>query len=227
MAWRTPNRSDATPKAVISLMAEAAVELRDEILEEITGDDPELQVRLGIPVFDSLSPKTRIFCLADVLRCLSDPELTEPELYAWNEGTVWAIFSKCQGLLEMEIDEDDDDDSRTSDRDPTIRLRRLVRDALVSGDPSADAPSVRSRDLEDWRSAIEAISDGILWDRDFLDGEILADMDPRDSNGIKDRMRISEGYFTALPPLVREDEYRKADRFLRQIAGCAELSDPW
>jgi hypothetical protein len=38
---------------------------------------------------------------------------------------------------------------------------------------------------------------------------------------------IADDYFSTPPPLVREEDYRDADHYLRQVAGCPELNDPW
>ena len=38
---------------------------------------------------------------------------------------------------------------------------------------------------------------------------------------------IAEDYYSTPPPLVREEDYREADRYLRRVAGCPELLDPW
>ena len=94
MTWWTEDGHVTMPKPVIARMAEAAMALREEIVEEITEEDPDLHTNVGVPVFDSLDPKTQIFALAYVLRHLSEPDLPSPDLYAWNEGTAWAIFSR-------------------------------------------------------------------------------------------------------------------------------------
>ena len=67
MTWWTEDGHVTMPKPVIDLMAEAAMGLREEIVEEITEEDPDLHPDVGVPVFDSLDPKTQVFALAEYL----------------------------------------------------------------------------------------------------------------------------------------------------------------
>jgi hypothetical protein len=224
MTWWTGDGHVTMPKAVIDLMAEAAMALREEIVSEITYDDPELRPHVGVPVFDSLDPKTQVFALAHVLRHLSEPDLPSPGLYAWNEGTAWAMFVKAGDELEVEFEFEKSPDFGD---DLKFRLRRLIRDALKAVDPSARRPPLRSRNLSVWKDCLEVIADRIFWDHDFLAEEEYVDLDPLGSKLLKKLTGIAEDYFSTPPPLVREDDYREADRYLRRAAGCPELLDPW
>jgi len=103
MTWWTEEGDVVPQRPVIDLLIGAASLLRDEITGEIELDDPGLQPLTGVPVFDGLDPKTRIFSLAHVLRHLSDPDLPSPDLYAWNEGTLWALFKKVENEITFEI----------------------------------------------------------------------------------------------------------------------------
>jgi hypothetical protein len=212
------------PKPVIDLMAEAAMALREEIVSEIKDEDPDLHPHVGVPVFDSLDPKTQVFALAYVLRHLSEPDLPSPDLYAWNEGTAWAMFVKAGDELEIEFEFETDADV---DADLKFRFRLLIREALKAVDPSARRPPLRSRNLDAWKDCLEVIADRIFWDRDFLDEEGFVDLDPLDSKALKKLTGIADDYFSTPPPLVREEDYREADRYLRRAAGCSELMDPW
>src|SRR6516165_2011831 len=106
------------PKAVIDLMAEAAMALREEVVQEITSEDPDLHPRVGVPVFDSLDPKTQVFALVYVIRHLAEPDLPSPDLYAWNEGTAWAIFVQAGDELEIEFEFENEPDV-----DPDLKFR--------------------------------------------------------------------------------------------------------
>ncbi len=224
MTWWTENGHVTMPQAVIDLMAEAAMALRDEIVQEIECEDPDLHPHVGVPVFDTLDPRTQVFCLAYVLRHLSDPDLPSPELYAWNEAAAWAMFVSAGDQLEIELDFEklaDVDDG------PTFRFRHLIREALKAVDPSARRPALRSRRVSVWKEGLDAIADTLFWDHDFLDQEPFADLDPRGATLAKTMTGIAEDYFSTPPPLVREEDYREADRYLRRAAGCPELRDPW
>jgi hypothetical protein len=212
------------PKAVIDLMAEAAMALREEGAMEMIHEDPEMHPHVGVPAFDSLDPKSQVFALAYVLRHLTEPDLPSPGLYAWNEGTAWAIFVKAGDELEIEFEFEEDADV---DADLKFRFRRLIREALKAVDPSARRPPLRSRNLDAWKDCLELIADRLFWDRDFLDEAAFVDLDPLDSRFLKKLTGIADDYFSTTPPLVKEDDYREADRYLRRAAGCPGLLDPW
>jgi hypothetical protein len=224
MTWWTGDGHVTMPKAVIDLMAEAAMALREQIVEEITYDDPDLHPQVGVPVFDSLDPKTQVFALAYVLRHLSEPDLPSPDLYAWNEGTAWAMFVKAGDELEIEFEFENASDVED---DLKFRFRHLIGDALEAVDPTARRPPVRSRRLSVWTDCLEVIADHLFWDRDFLDEKKFLDLDPLGSRLLKKLTGIAEDYFSTPPPLVREEDYREADRYLRRAGGCPELLDPW
>ena len=224
MTWWTEDGHITLPQAVIRLLAEAAMALRDQAVQEIHDNDPDLHPEVGVPVFDTLDPKTQVFALAHVLRHLSDPDLPSPDLYAWNEGTAYALFVTVEDELGTEIEFEQDPD--TSD-DLKFRIRRLIRDALEALDPTAEPPSIRCRYLDDWRFCLEAIADHLFWDHDFLSDATYADLDPLGSKWLRQQTGVADDYFSTPPPLVREEDYREADRYLRQAAGCPELNDPW
>lgn len=224
MTWWTEAGHITMPKPVIDLMAEAAMSLRDEIVSEIVYEDPELHPHVGVPVFDSLDPRTQVFTLAYVLRHLAEPDLSSPDLYAWNEGTVWAIFVKAGDDLEVELEFEE---SLDVEDDLKFRYRHLIRDALEAVEPSARRPPLRSRKLSRWKDCLDAIADHLIWDHDFLDDAKFADLDPFGSKLLKKLSGIADDYFSTPPPLVREEDYREADRYLRRAAGCPELMDPW
>jgi hypothetical protein len=224
MTWWTEDGHITLPKAVINLLAEAAMGLRDEIIQEIYDNDAGLHPETGVPVFDTLDPRTQVFALAYVLRHLSDADLPSPELYAWNEGTAYAMFVRAEDVVVMEIEFEQDAD--TSD-DLDFRIRHLIRDALIAVNPTAQPPSIRCRNLDDWRECLDAISDHLFWDRDFLSEAVYADLDPRRSKWLKQQTGVADEYFSTPPPLVREEDYREADRSLRRLAGYLELPDPW
>jgi hypothetical protein len=224
MTWWTEDGHITLPKAVIRLLAEAAMALREGTVQEIYEGDSDLHPEVGVPVFDTLDPKTQVFALAYVLRYLSDPDLSSPDLYAWNEGTAYAMFMTVEDELGTEIEFEQDPDTSDSLK---FRIRRLIRDAVEALDPTAEPPSIRCRNLDDWRYCLEAIADHLLWDRDFLEEGTYADLDPLGSKWLKQQTGVADDYFSTPPPLVREEDYREADRYLRRAAGCPKLNDPW
>ena len=123
--------------------------------------------------------------------------------------------------MEFEFEQDPD----ASD-DLKFHFRRLIRDALKAVDPSAQLPSIRSRSLDAWKDCLEAIADPLFWDEDFLSEETYADLDPLGSKLLKQKTGITDDYFSTPPPLVREEDYREADRYLRRAAGAQNSSTP-
>ena len=224
MTWWTENGHITMPKAVIALLAEAAISLRDEIVQEIQEKNSDLHPEVGVPVFDSLDPKTQVFALAYVLRHLSDHDLPSPDLYAWNEAAAFSMFVRAEDELGVEIEFETYPEA---DDDLDFRIRRLIRDAVMEVDPTAQPPAVQCRSLDDWKCCLEALADHLLWDRDFLDEGTFADLDPLGSKWLKQQTGVADDYFSTPPPLVREEDFREADRYLRQLAGCQELPDPW
>src|SRR5262245_32029454 len=111
MTWWTEDGHITLPKAVIRLLAEAAIWLREGTVQEIYEGDSDLHPEVGVPVFDTLDPKTQVFALAYVLRHVSDPDLPSPDLYAWNEGTAYALFVTVEEQLEVEIEFENDPDA--------------------------------------------------------------------------------------------------------------------
>jgi hypothetical protein len=224
MTWWTEDGHITLPRPVVTLLAEAAMALREEIVQEIYEADLDIHAEVGVPVFDTLDPKTQVFALAYVLRHLSDPDLPSPDLFAWNEGTAFALFVRAGDEMVMEIEFENDPE--TSD-DLKFRIRRLIRHALKALDPTAQPPSIRCRNLDDWRFCLEAIADHLFWDQDFLSEATYADLDPLGSEWLKQQTGVADDYFSTPPPLVREEDYQEADRYLRLAAGCPELKDPW
>src|SRR3954452_10847969 len=147
MTWRTEGGHITLPKAMIRLLAEAAMALREQIVQEIYDECPGLHPEVGVPAFDALDPKTQVFALAYVLRHLSDADLPSPDLHAWNEGTAYAMFVRAEDEVATEIEFEQDPD--TGD-DLKFRIRHLIRDALIVVDPTAQPPSIRCRNLDDW-----------------------------------------------------------------------------
>lgn len=215
MTWWTEAGHVVPPEPVIDLLVDAATGLRDEIMDEIRYEDPGLQPKTGVPAFDGLDPKTRIFALAHVLRHLSDADLDSPDLYAWNEGTLWALFKRVEIDVSLEIDfETSGEDDREK-----YGTRRLVLEALASYGQSVKRFSYRSRNLRLWGDHLEMIYTHLFWDMDCLEDEIFGDMEPRRADSLKDELGIDPDYYSTPPPLVREEDFLEADAYIRRVGG--------
>jgi hypothetical protein len=215
MTWWTEDGHIVPPKPVIDLLVEAAAGLRDEITDEIELNDPGLRPDTGVPVFDGLDPKTRIFAIAHVLKHLLDPEVPSPDLYAWNEGTLWALFKRVENQIAFEIDMEP-----SSEPDiPLYLLRRLVLDAVASYGHPVERDSPRSRNIGLWSDHLESIYTHLFWDLDCLEDDQFADMDPRRADSLKHELGIDPDYYATPPPLVRDEDYSEADAYIRRVGG--------
>jgi len=213
MTWWTEEGNVVAPKPVLDLLSEAAAMQRDHIAEEIELDDPELQFSTGVRVFDELEPKTRVFAIAFVLRHLSDSDLPSPDLYAWNEGTLWALFKTIEAQIAFEVEV-----RRTSEPEESrCHFRRLTLAALASYGHATKRYSHRSRNLRLWSDHLEMIYSRLFWDLDCLEDGIFNDMEPRQADALKDELGIHDEYFSEPPPLVRENDYVEADAYLKQF----------
>jgi hypothetical protein len=134
------------------------------------------------------------------------------------------MFVKAGDELEIEFEFENAPDI---DDDRRFGLRHLIRDALEAVDPTARRPPLHSRNLSRWKDCLDVIADHLFWDRDFLDEKKYIDLDPLGSRLLKKLTGVAEDYFSTPPPLVREEDYREANRYLRRAAGSPELLDPW
>lgn len=167
--WRTEIGTRKLNGAERRLFGEAALSLADEL----EGEDEDFKLALGVRVFDSLPAEIRRFVVLRVARdLLSDS--APPELLAWNEATVYAIFRYIEDLVGFEIDNDERDGSSGHGAD----FRRLVRAAWMSvakkshrEESTIDDEGIRqradSKNIGAWTSKIEELSNRILWDDDF------------------------------------------------------------
>lgn len=218
MTWWTEAGNVVPPNPVIDLLVNTAAGLRDEIMEEIRYEDAGLQPETGVPAFDDLDPRTRIFALVHVLRHLSDADLESPDLYAWNEGTLWALFKRVEIdiSLEIEFEKPGKDDGEK------YGTRKLVLGALASYGQSVRRYSCRSRNVRLWGDHLEMIYTHLFWDMDCLDDDIFGDMEPARAEALKDELGIDPDYFSTPPPLVREEDFLEADAYLRKVGGYGQ-----
>lgn len=216
MTWWTEEGNIVAPPPVFDLLCAAAAVMRDHIDDELTLGGPDCQLETGVRVFDAMEPKTRIFALAFVLRHLSDPALPSPQLYAWNEGTLWALFKTVESRITCEVQFDDGSEAEES----RCTWRRLTLAALASHGHRTRPRQCGSRNLKRWEFYLELIYDHYFWDLDCLDDDVFGDLAPVRAEVIKDEMGIDPEYFSTPPPLVREDDYREADAYLQRCGGA-------
>jgi hypothetical protein len=185
-----------------ALVREAIAALVDALLDEAEGI---AEWPCGVKVFDELSWQQRLALLSRVARALLKDDVPAPDLTAVNEATVAALFAHVERNLIIEVDQSDD--PKFAAEHFAHHWRRLVAACQIR--PSVNSEffvSVDSPDVDDWELLIESISDGILWDDDWVMHDAFVDASPRDGRREKRRMGIDRDYFTTPAPDLRDDQ---------------------
>jgi len=169
------------------------------LLDQVVRDCMEFQPADGsfpseTEIFDEMTLEQQHLAVSFTLKALlsDDPA---PDLEAWSEATIYAVFEKLKGSADLEADV-----ALTDDEDPTY-WRRLINQVWMEhchghegkacgpihpedrleGEDEEDSYIMadlcppgkgchlpdNSKDMEEWEDKIELISDLILWDRDF------------------------------------------------------------
>jgi hypothetical protein len=224
MTWRTQLGERRAVGQEAELIRDVIGYMHDVVVEEI-GDLAD-RWHYGVPIFDNLEPVPKLSLLADVGEALLN-DTPPPPLTALNEGTVAAIFCAVRQLIAIEIDDHKDDTIPDDDR--CFFYRTLVLEIATSDDDHRDAggadgtrddslPTVESTDMSDWECLIEAISDRILWDEDYLYADELLDADPEMARRERKRLGIVRDYCLDMPPDPDDSEVARIRERLHKIA---------
>ncbi|MFT3881794.1 MAG: hypothetical protein QM703_19310 [Gemmatales bacterium] len=149
--------------------------------------------------------------MAQVADALHDPDRSPPDLYAYNEATVSAVYEMLKGAVQDEIVCDDDKSLRTVIWD-AIDLE--VREEMDTKDMDAMTES-------EWYSLIDGFEEEILWDGDYDMEDLIMDLPAEQANAIKEQLTISEDYFTAIPPEPTTIMLETARSTLRRLLQAA------
>lgn len=226
MTWRTQlgERHVIGPEA--TLIRSAIAFMHDLIEEEIRYRDDSWT--FGVPVFDNLEPASKLSLLADVGEALLN-ETPLPPLTAIKEGAVAAIFGAITHLIELEIDVQKGEEA-APDGDDRCFYRKLVLE-IANGDEGEDAtveediddeegmPSAESTDMSDWEWLMDAISERILWDEDYLYADELLDAAPEQARRERRRLGIARHYYLDVPPDPEETDLELIRKRLEKLTG--------
>lgn len=162
--WHMSSGDRVLNSAEAKLVIEAAGMMVDELTEESVSD---IQSPYQVPFFDNQPWQLRLKLLAEVVPALIDADVPAPELTAYHEATVAAIFHQAGTFLTMEIENDDGD---TPEPDSWRQLAFDCIEQLTAEDVGDDfqPTALESDDIDRWDREIELIRDRILWDEDFL-----------------------------------------------------------
>jgi hypothetical protein len=196
--------------AIDSMVDALMIHLDDEI------DDPAAVCESGVTLYDACSPAQRIGLLHEVAKHLLTATETALRPSAALDATVAAIFVDVRDQVAIEIDfpsmQADDD------REHQLSWRQMVLAAYQSifrpadGDHDAwdaicsDLPRASCRDMHQWEDLVDALTDAILWDRDFEMADRFLDVDPGVSRQRRRLMGISDDYFISVAPDPRPGE---------------------
>lgn len=178
------------------------------MVDHLSDDDFDF----GVPVFDNLQRGQKVFALYRVGRALLRPDEPPPELNAYIEATVAAIYRHA---LDMVVDEIED--PPTGGNDPSWRL--LVRDAFLQDGEREDVPVATSIDKEAWGFIIECLDGRVLWDHDFETHDRM-DLDPELSHNVNRMMGISDNYYTDIAHDPPDDQLNLYLDALRGLTPC-------
>jgi len=174
--WRTScgERTLHGPEA--RLFAEALLSLLDEVH---TGQLYDYD--LGLRCFDDLTYGQKISVLAIIGNGLLKDDVPVVPLTAVPEGAIAAVFQHLRNSVTVEIDL------------PELgtRWRELIAVALREME-AEEVPKPTCRDQDEWDIGIQELSDCILWDADYEDGDLYLDRRPEETRELMDGMWIAD-----------------------------------
>ena len=170
-------------------------ETLDMMADELCMGDAQF----GVEAFDELQRGQKLFVLYRAGRALLHPEEPKPELTAFLEGAMAAVY---QVMFDQVIHEIDDPDFTEA---ASLNWRRMAREAFAQWYDLDECPQQGSSDKSEWDGVIECLEAAVLWDNDFEMREGM-DADPDTSSALKEVLGIPEDYFTEVPFDVPDDQ---------------------
>ena len=216
--WRTPNGDQTIKGKYKKLFLDGAWETIELFMME---EDEEGFITTngsgGHEPFNSLSNREKVYGLASVTKSLVGKSKS-PKLFQWNESIIYAVFQSILAEVDYEIDA-----CRTSEEYAQCEFshhwRKMIseaeREVFDESDEYID-PSCEDRD--EWEAVVEFLADQILHDRDFLDSyaKIVTDNDPKRAKALKYFAGIPEDYYSTPMPLVTDEMFEDAEKFLKK-----------
>ena len=191
--WWTPDGERVLQGAEAKLFREALA-----VIVDMVRDDHAGRWDFSAPPFDKLQPNQKLAVLAEVGSALLQANQPMPRLTAVREAAVGAVYEASMLMVEMEIDQPAEGRESPTWREMVLAAcRELGIEDLL--DP-------QSNDLDEWEVLICCLTDGVLWDEDWRDGENLLDADPRAGGEVKKLLGIDEDYYVAVPPDPTDEE---------------------
>ncbi len=178
--YRTPNGERILLGAERQLFEDSVAMMVDHL----SVDDCDF----GVPVFDELQRGQKLFALYRTARGLLRPDERPPELTAFIEATVAAVYRHTLDMAIQEIEEPE-----FAGHNPS--WRKLICEAAREDDTIEEIPPETSNNKEDWELMIECLEGNVLWDADF-EAQDRLDADPDTSRQLNEILGISDNYYT-------------------------------
>jgi hypothetical protein len=218
--WRTRIGERVLRGVEWELFREGLAALWDRV--EMSFDDQDCWP-VGVDVFDRLVPSSKLAMLAMVGKALRDKAEPCPPLDALPEGTFAAVYGVIRELIDLEIDACREN-SALEGEEFAVRsvvlaaTRETDPDCEDGGEPGSSLPKPASEDVQAWNDLLEELMDRVLWeDRDFDEEAAFVDADPRLSADLKEKLRIDEGYFSAIAPDPTDSQLALVRKTLRGL----------
>lgn len=203
--WHAPEGEMTFSGPYGLMLANGIRSMVDELITSTQFDDP---YELGCKAFDSMTEEQKIWTLHKVAFGLLDEKTPKCELYAYLEATVAGIFQQLHWNVQSEIDMAAD----WGPEDETIDAffwRKLIWNVYESKDyndpenldEDEKLLAPESTDREEWKIALDALEEEVLWDNDFA-LDFFYDMPP----GARKESSMKSDYYTAVPADPKRDE---------------------
>ncbi len=188
--WRTSAGNRSLHGAEARLFAEAILSLLDE-----AQSDQLYDYDLGLRCFDTLTYGQKVSVLATIGNGLLREDVPVVPLTAVLEGGIAAVFQHLRNCVGFEIDD--------PDMGPT--WRQMIVAALREID-AEDVPKSTCRDGQEWDLWIQELSDAVLWDADYEDGDLYLDRSPDEARVLMDEMEIASDYYGAIAEDLTDEQ---------------------
>ncbi|HPM84756.1 MAG TPA: hypothetical protein PLF81_28820 [Candidatus Anammoximicrobium sp.] len=180
-------------------------------LEMIADYLREMELTMGVSVFDDMQRNQQIAVFHTIARALLCEDEPAPGLTAVIEASVWCVYQHMRDMLEVEIEEPAEENGLPS-------WRQLVLAASRETQITDELPREDCTEKADWEFLVDCLESRVLWDYDWqLEDSI--DLAPEASRRLKDELGIADDYFVAVPPDPPDAE---AERLLQALI---ELTD--
>lgn len=216
--WYTPSGDRKLQGKERTLFVAGVIGLYEQLTDKDIRDADDDAPPTGISVFDSIPIEARPCVLLHVAEhVLGDGE--SPELYAWNEGTVRAVFEFIESMCGIE--EDDGGGVGFGEFQQLAMDAWKEMEARAGKEAKEDPEFVQTDPYDpiaerDWGVMLDDLMLEVFWDDDFLDAE-LPDLEPEHGKQLKKHMGIHDDYFRAIPPAITEGEKGRLGAFFAEL----------